>query len=95
MLARVIHRKTLLLSGLLICAASAASFGLVTLIQNAHAFTAICLLLRVVNGIGSAAVDTSSFSMITGCSACFLSTRMQQHKIASLCKSPSYMASLV
>ncbi|KAK9905907.1 hypothetical protein WJX75_008740 [Coccomyxa subellipsoidea] len=62
----VIHRKTLLLSGLLICAASAASFGLVTLIQNAHAFTAICLLLRVVNGIGSAAVDTSSFSMITG-----------------------------
>ncbi|CAL8472021.1 g11563 [Coccomyxa elongata] len=61
-----VQRKTLLFSGLLICGGSAAAFGLVTLVQNPHVFTAICLLLRVVNGVGSAAVDTSSFSMISG-----------------------------
>lgn len=69
MLARLLHRKTLLIYGLLICSAAAACFGLVTLVKEPNAFIAVCLLLRVVNGLGSAAVDTSSFSMISGCSS--------------------------
>ena len=71
---RAVQRRTLLFSGLLICGGSAAAFGLVTLVHNPHVFLAICLLLRVVNGVGAAAVDTSSFSMISGCRSCTLAT---------------------
>lgn len=62
---RAIRRKTLLLIGQIICALSAAAFGLVTLLHEPSAFTAACLALRVVNGLGSAAVDTSSFAIIS------------------------------
>lgn len=65
LLHRVLQRKTLLLAGQIICAASAASFSLVIFLKTPTAFVCVCLVLRVVNGIGAAAVDTSSFAIIS------------------------------
>ena len=64
-LCRLVHRKTLLLVGQVICAVSAAAFGFVIFLNTSTAFLWVCLALRVVNGIGSAAVDTSSFAIIS------------------------------
>ena len=64
-LCRLVQRKTLLLAGQVICAASAASFSFVIFLKTPTAFLCVCLALRVVNGIGSAAVDTSSFAIIS------------------------------
>ena len=64
-LCRLVHRKTLLLVGQVICAVSAAAFGFVIFLNTSAAFLWVCLALRVVNGIGSAAVDTSSFAIIS------------------------------
>lgn len=65
-LIRLIERRTLLLIGQVVCAASTACFGLVTLLHTPSAFAIVCLILRVVNGLGSAAVDTASFAIISG-----------------------------
>ena len=59
------QRKTLLLAGQVICAVSAASFSFVIFLKTPTSFLCVCLALRVVNGIGSAAVDTSSFAIIS------------------------------
>ena len=63
--ARLVRRKTLLLAGQLVCAVSAAAFGLVTLLSSRAAFLAACIVLRVINGLGSAAVDTASFAIVS------------------------------
>jgi MFS family permease len=60
-----VRRKTLLLAGQLVCAVSAAAFGLVTLLSSRGAFLGACIVLRVINGLGSAAVDTASFAIIS------------------------------
>ena len=61
---RLIQRKTLLLVGQVICAVSAASFSFVIFLDTPVSFLCVCLVLRVVNGVGSAAVDTS-FAIIS------------------------------
>ena len=65
LLCRLVQRKTLLLVGQVICAVSAASFSFVIFLDTPMSFLCVCLALRVVNGIGSAAVDTSSFAIIS------------------------------
>ena len=62
---RLVQRKTLLLAGQVICAVSAGAFSLVIFLNTPTAFLCVCLALRVVNGVGSAAVDTASFAIIS------------------------------
>ena len=79
------HRKTLLLVGQVTCAVSAVAFSFVIFLNTSAAFLWVCLALRVVNGIGSAAVDTSSFAIISRQAFPPGAVRMHTHlKTASL-----------
>ncbi|KAK9905881.1 hypothetical protein WJX75_008082 [Coccomyxa subellipsoidea] len=58
-----IKRRSLLLSGLLVVCTSTALFGFVSEIDHEQFFTAACLILRAIMGLGCAAVDTASMAL--------------------------------
>lgn len=62
---RVIKRRVMLLLGLVLSSLASLGFALSVYIPTRHRFlfSALCLLLRVVNGVGAAAVDTSSMAI--------------------------------
>jgi len=64
---RVIERRSMLLLGLSLSSLASLGFALSVYIPDRHRFpfSLLCLALRVVNGVGAAAVDTSSMAMVT------------------------------
>ncbi|CAL8472291.1 g11833 [Coccomyxa elongata] len=58
-----IKRRSLLLAGLLVVCISTAMFGFVSEIDHQQLFTAACLFLRAVMGLGCAAVDTAAMAL--------------------------------
>jgi len=57
----------MLLLGLSLSSLASLGFALSVYIPDRHRFpfSLLCLALRVVNGVGAAAVDTSSMAMVT------------------------------
>ena len=62
---RTIKRRVMLLLGLFLSSVASLGFALSVYIPDRHRFwfSIMCLLLRVVNGVGAAAVDTSSMAI--------------------------------
>jgi hypothetical protein len=57
----------MLVLGLVLSSLASLGFAVSVYIPDEHRFlfTVLCLALRMVNGVGAAAVDTSSMAMVT------------------------------
>ena len=80
---RIIKRKAMLLLGLVLSSLASLGFALSVYIPTKHRllFSILCLSLRVVNGMGAAAVDTSSMAI---CSEWVTNTLLRWHTSTSL-----------
>lgn len=56
--------------GLVACGSATLLFGGVGVLTRHATYSTACLLLRVLQGAGSAAVDTAAFAIIAKCYPC-------------------------